>query len=115
MKAMSRRRVPGPNTEVTQLYHFPPARPDAPAAARCTREQLVQIAADAADSMSDLHALVSSPEHVRRMCELLVELAGSDQRVAGLERDLEAVQDRHVGELAERARDEALRDGGYLQ
>lgn len=122
--------VPGAPKVETQQYHFPPARADAPPARECTLDDLVQIAADASESMTDLRTLLCSPEHVRRVCQLLVELAqAGTARVARLQRDLElcrlaldeereahyaatqdleAVQDSHVTEVVERACDEAL-------
>lgn len=56
---------------VTRQYHFPPAGLTAPPAGACSPEELLGVASRACHSSSDLGALQGSPEHLRRICELL--------------------------------------------
>jgi hypothetical protein len=72
----------------TSSYHFPPATPSPPAD-RCTREQLLEIAADGARDPSEL---LCSPAHVRALCRLVgalgAELVAELQYSAELQRQL---------------------------
>lgn len=59
---------------VTQPYHFPPAELQGPPAEECSSEQLLDLAKQACRAPSDLGALQGSPDHLRRICELLGSL-----------------------------------------
>lgn len=59
---------------VTQQYHYPPARPLAPAPTDCSDEDLLQLAMDASRNNEDLWALLSSGAHVQSLCQLIVDL-----------------------------------------
>lgn len=67
---------------VTQGYRFPPAKPDVPPADRCSRDDLLQLAADAMSNGDDLWSLLGSREHVRAICRLLVEQIEPESRAA---------------------------------
>lgn len=120
--------VPGAPRVETQQYRFPPARPHAPAAADCTEDDLLELAADALRNDADLWALLGSREHVRRICELverqylavrdsaaLAETLASQLEIARgvgrtLETRLDAARDYALTETAERNRLAALHD-----
>ena len=91
---------------VTRKYHFPPAGLTAPPAEECSHEQLLDLALCACRSPSDLGALQGSPEHLRRICELLGEL---HTHVVGQELELEATRERlaAAGRMVSGARDQA--------
>jgi hypothetical protein len=59
---------------VTQQYHFPPASPTGPRAEELSSEQLLEVAGRAIASVTDLRALLTSPSHLLRLCEMLVAL-----------------------------------------
>ncbi len=117
--------VPDAPMVETQAYRFPAAGPDAPEADRCSDDQLLQLAVDAVESRGDLLALISSPQHVRRLCELLCRIEPVARRTREIDQELrvcrlaldeernahqvtildrEFVKDLHEAELAERIR-----------
>ena len=91
---------------VTRQYHFPPAGLTAPPAEECSHEQLLELGLRACRSPSDLGALQGSPEHLRRICELLGAL---HTHVVGQELELEATRERlaAAGRMVSGARDQA--------
>jgi len=91
---------------VTRRYHFPPAGLTAPPAEACSYEQLVELALRACRSPSDLGALQGSPEHLRRICELVEALHTC---VVEQEHELEITRERlaAAGRMVSGARDQA--------
>lgn len=84
---------------ITQGYRFPPARPDVPRAELCTREQLLDLAAGAANHDDQLWSLLGSSTHVRAICRLLVEhiepeSRAADEQIRALQVELAAAQSK---------------------
>jgi hypothetical protein len=91
---------------VTRRYHFPPAGLTAPPAEECSHEQLLDLALLASRSPSDLGALQGSPDHLRRICELL---GAFHRHAVEQELELEVTRERLVaaGRMVSGARDQA--------
>lgn len=92
------RELPTRPRTVTARLVSPPARPaTVPPAEDCTPEELVDLAAAAAQDPDTLWSLIGSSAHVAAICELLAERVAPALRVA--DKEIDELEIKHAHEI----------------